>query len=89
MHGKDHVYNVGGVSQVTIANLAGKIGEILKVPVKIPEVQEKFLLDAPLEVRLDLTKIEELSGKKDYVDINLGLEETILWMKHNLNKAKV
>ena len=89
MHGKDHVYNVGGVSQVTIANLAGKIGEILKVSVKIPEFQEKFLLDAPLEVGLDLTKIEELSGKKDYVDINSGLEETILWMKHNLNKAKV
>ena len=89
MRGKDHVYNVGGNSQITIADLASKIGKIINVPVRIPKVKETFLLDAPLEVRLDLTKIEELSGKKEYVNIDLGLEETILWMKHNLNKVKI
>jgi hypothetical protein len=51
------------------------------VPVKIPEDSENFLSDAPKDVWLDLSLIELLSGKTDYVPISEGLSRTISWIK--------
>lgn len=82
MKARDHVYNVGGKSRLTVAELATEIGQIMEVPVIIPQDSEHFLTDAPSEVWLDLTKIENLSGKKEYVDMKDGLEQTISWIKN-------
>jgi hypothetical protein len=35
---------------------------------------------------LDLTEIEKLSGKKTYVDMKDGLEQTISWIKNGTNR---
>jgi len=86
MKANDHVYNVGGKSRLTVAELAIQIGQIMEVPVRIPKDSEQFLTDAPQEVWLDLTKIEELSGKKTYVDMKDGLEQTISWIKNGPNR---
>lgn len=88
MKADDLVYNVGGKSRITVAELAIQIGQILEVPVRIPKDSKQFLVDAPQEVWLDLTKIEELSGKKHYINMKEGLERTISWMKnarHQIN----
>lgn len=86
MKADDLIYNVGGKSMITIAELAIQIGQILEVPVVIPKDSKQFLVDAPQEVWLDLTKIEELSGKKQYIQMREGLEHTISWMKNARNK---
>jgi nucleoside-diphosphate-sugar epimerase len=86
MKANDHVYNVGGKSRLTVAELAIQIGQIMEVPVRIPKDSEQFLTDAPQEVWLDLTEIEELSGKKTYVDMKDGLEQTISWIKNGPNR---
>lgn len=54
-YGKDVVYNVGGFSTITIANLALEIGRIMKATVTIPE-EDQGLKDAPQDVKLDMTK---------------------------------
>jgi dTDP-glucose 4,6-dehydratase/UDP-glucuronate decarboxylase len=81
MRGVKEVYNVGGKSRISIASLARAIGDVLNVPVKIPEDSENFLSDAPKDVWLDLSLIELLSGKTDYVPISEGLSRTISWIK--------
>ena len=86
MKADDHIYNVGGKSRITVAELAIQIGQVLEVPIRIPKDSKQFLADAPQEVWLDLTKIEELSGKKEYVDMKDGLEQTISWMKNARNQ---
>ena len=86
MKADDLIYNVGGKSKITVAELAIQIGQILEVPVIIPKDSKQFLADAPQEVWLDLTKIEELSGKKQYIQMKEGLEHTISWMKNARNK---
>jgi UDP-glucuronate decarboxylase len=83
MKAKENIYNVGGKSRLRIADLAKQIGEIMDVPVIIPNTNESFHSDAPIDVWLDLSRIEQLSGKKEYVDLQEGLEQTISWVKKN------
>jgi nucleoside-diphosphate-sugar epimerase len=89
MRGSEHVYNVGGRSRVSIKELAELIGNILDIPVTIPEDSGDFLSDAPKDVWLDLTKIERLSGKATYVSINEGLLKTISWIKARDSKLEL
>lgn len=81
MKAEENIYNVGGKSRLTIVDLAKQIGAILDVPVRIPKATESFHSDAPNDVWLDLSKIEQLSGKTEYVDIQDGLKQTISWVK--------
>ena len=78
--GRESVYNVGGHSTVTIAELATMIGETIGVPIVIPEIQTE-ISGAPNEVRLDLTKIEAEFGKTEYVNLEEGLSNTIKWQR--------
>lgn len=80
LYGREPVYNVGGHSKVTIAELATMIGETIGVPVVIPEIQTE-ISGAPNEVRLDLTKIETEFGKTEYVNLEEGLSNTIKWQR--------
>jgi UDP-glucuronate decarboxylase len=81
MKAKENIYNVGGRSRLSIGDLAEQIGAILDVPVRIPKVTKAFHSDAPDDVWLDLSKIEQLSGKTQYVDLQDGLKQTISWVK--------
>ncbi|HEY4504024.1 MAG TPA: NAD-dependent epimerase/dehydratase family protein [Candidatus Paceibacterota bacterium] len=78
--GKEFVYNVGGESKITIADLGKKIGDYVKIPVKIPKVYHG-LRDAPDDVWLDLTKIKKEFGKTIFVNLDTGLKKTIEWQK--------
>lgn len=80
LHGKDHVYNVGGHSRVTIVNLAKIIGDIIDVPIIIPDIFNE-MAGAPKVVTVDLSKIESEFSKDDYVPLVEGLSRTITWQK--------
>jgi len=79
--GHHEIYNVGGLSRISIAELATMVARLLEVPLHIPLDQDNFLSDAPTDVWLDLSRIEAISGVSNYIDINRGLEDTIAWAR--------
>lgn len=81
LHGKENIYNVGGISRTTIAALAKLIGKIVGVPVVIPKSKKQALASAPEDVRLDLYKTRKEFGKNDFVSLEEGLLKTISWQK--------
>jgi Nucleoside-diphosphate-sugar epimerases len=84
LRGKEHTYNVGGVSHTTIAELARMIGKKLKAPVICPK-EEQGLTGAPRDVVPDVSRAISEFGKKDFVSLNDGLDRTISWYRENLS----
>jgi UDP-glucuronate decarboxylase len=80
LRGKQEVYNVGGYSVTSIANLAKRIGALTGAEVVIPEVSNG-LIGAPSEVRMDLTRTKMAFWKTEYVDLNDGLDRTIQYQR--------
>jgi nucleoside-diphosphate-sugar epimerase len=78
--GKQTIYNVGGVSTVKIKDVADIIGDILNVPVIIPEVR-KGLEGTPAGTQLNLSKFYNEFGQIDFVNIRKGIERTIEWQR--------
>jgi len=74
------VYNIGGKSVVTIRDLAVKVGELMEVAVRIPET-DSYMPHAPNSVGLDLTRVEGEYGNILYTDIDVGLINTIKWIR--------
>ncbi len=75
LQGKDVVYNVGGFSTITIADLAKEIGKLMNAKVIIPQ-DDKGLTGAPDNVSLDMehTLIE---FDQHFTPLNRGLKLTI------------
>lgn len=80
LYGKEPLYNVGGRSVVTIAELARMIGDITGVPVTLPVAQEA-VSGAPKEIRLDLTRVENEFAKTTYTELAEGLRATVEWQR--------
>ena len=80
LYGKEPVYNVGGRSTVTIADLARMIADMTGVTVIFPPTEAE-IAGAPEEVRLDLTRVETEFGKTQYVSLEEGLRATIEWQR--------
>jgi nucleoside-diphosphate-sugar epimerase len=80
LHGTQPVYNVGGHSTATIAELALLIGRLTGAPVVFPSAQAP-VAGAPEEVRLDLTLAETEFQKRNYVSLEEGLRATISWQR--------
>ena len=80
LYGKASVYNVGGRSTVTIADLARMIADMTDTVVIFPSTQAA-IAGAPEEVRIDLTKVETEFGKSEYVGLEEGLRATIEWQR--------
>ncbi len=81
LRGSDAIYNVGGLSKVTIRDLAQKIGHYLDVPVSFPADVPGGLAGAPEDVYVDMAKVEGEFEKKEYIDLAEGLRRTIEWQK--------
>ncbi|MBI2476224.1 MAG: NAD-dependent epimerase/dehydratase family protein [Candidatus Taylorbacteria bacterium] len=83
LFGKEPIYNVGGAGTITIADLAKKIGKLLKVPVVFPAVSrsENLGAGAPLDTQLDMTRVKNEFKKTDYVPLDEGLSRTVEWQK--------
>lgn len=80
LHGKEPVYNVGGCSDISFAELAYRIGDIMKVPVVIPSIGNNVVGASEL-LRVDLGRVEKEFGKNDYISLNDGLARTIEWQR--------
>lgn len=84
LRGKEVTYNVGGTSHATIRKLAETIGEILNVPVVVPQVEEG-LSGAPQDVALNIDKTWNEFGKTHYKDLKLGIARTVKWYLANIH----
>lgn len=76
LKGKDIVYNVGGFSTITIANLAKEIGRIMNAKVTIPK-EDMGLKDAPQNVMLDMSKTTKEFPDHHFTPLDKGLKKTI------------
>lgn len=79
-YGKQAVYNVGGHTFTSIAELAGSIAKIIGVPVVLPP-NETQVAGASKMAQLDLNRVETEFGKSEYIDLEAGLERTISWQR--------
>lgn len=78
--GKGTVYNVGGFSTVTIAELAQEIGRIMGAKVVIPDAGTA-LGGSPQNVMLDMTRtLREFDQR--FTTLDKGLRKTISQYKH-------
>jgi UDP-glucuronate decarboxylase len=81
--GKESIYNVGGVSDTTIAEIGKMIGEKLDVPVIIPKDSEDSIISkgAPIDDKLDLGRYVGEFGDVNFISLDEGLDRTIRWQK--------
>lgn len=87
LFGKDAIYNVGGESRITIAELAKLIAKETGVSVIFPK-NSTDLTGAPEDVYLDLTKVKEEFNKHQFVSLEDGIKTTINWQKNLYNKIQ-
>ncbi len=81
LFGKEPIYNVGGLSSITIGDLARKIGKHMDVPVVFTKTLSDKISGAPVDVSLDMEKVKNEFGKIEYVSFDEGLSRTIEWQK--------
>jgi nucleoside-diphosphate-sugar epimerase len=79
--GEYPIYNVGGISRLSISDLANKVAVLTNAKLNIPTKSESFLSSAPNDVWLDLSRISEISETTTFVDMEDGLSRTITWLK--------
>ena len=76
--GKEGIYNVGGTSLTSIANLAKEIGRISGADVVFPDKNQN-VPGAPVILNLDLSKSQSEFKKFDYIDLTEGINRTFKW----------
>jgi UDP-glucuronate decarboxylase len=76
--GQSKIYNVGGISKVTIRELGEEISKIMKVPFSHPIVSKNHL-DSPKQVELDISKYRNEFGEMQFMPLKEGLSRTIEW----------
>ncbi len=80
LNGTQPVYNVGGRSIASVADIAKKVGELtgseVVIPFGVPDTT-----GGPQNVRLDLSRTETEFGKIFYVNLNKGLRRTIEYQR--------
>lgn len=79
LEGKDPVYNVGGATRISIAELAGKIGAAAGVPVRAPMPDSAGSPGAPVDVRLDISRFEREFQPMAFTSLEEGLRRTMDW----------
>jgi UDP-glucuronate decarboxylase len=80
LRGRETVYNVGGRSVTTIAELASTIGGLTGVPVAVGP-QTAGVAGAPEALRLDVTRFEGEFGRRPSRGLREGLATTIEWQR--------
>jgi nucleoside-diphosphate-sugar epimerase len=78
--GREVLYNVGGSQSWTVADLARRVGDLTGATVVLPD-RPSTLAGAPLDVRLDLTRLVNEFGPPPVTDLDTGLKRTIEWQR--------
>jgi UDP-glucuronate decarboxylase len=83
--GKSEIYNIGGISTVSIRELGEQISNVIGVPFYLPTSSANFL-EAPMQVKLDISKYEREFGDMQFIQFPDGLLRTVEWQKATLFK---
>ena len=84
LFGKHSQYNIGGTDNIKIIHLAHLIGGKLNVPIIHPSIS--YSIDgAPQHVHIDINRVLLESKKKTFIDLDVGLTNTINWLKQLKN----
>jgi nucleoside-diphosphate-sugar epimerase len=86
LYGKDVTYNVSGFSNISIKELADKVGDKLNKKVIAP-VSLNRLKGSPKIVNISSKKYIDEFQKQEFVDMEYGLKNIIEWMKY-INQYK-
>jgi UDP-glucuronate decarboxylase len=78
--GKENIYNVGGVSSLSILDLAKTIGEMTGKTVSTP-IDENSLSGNPKVVNISIDRYCKEFNKLNFVELDKGLLKTIAWQK--------
>jgi UDP-glucuronate decarboxylase len=81
LHGKETIYNVSGFSNISIKELADKIGTRLNKPVTVSS-SPNSLTGSPKIVNISSGKYINEFNKKIFIDIDNGLDNVIEWIKY-------
>jgi UDP-glucuronate decarboxylase len=84
--GRSEIYNVGGVSTVSIRELGEEVSRIMDLPFSYPKARENYL-DAPEQVKLDISKYKNEFGEIPFIELSEGLRRTIDWQRTSLLKG--
>jgi nucleoside-diphosphate-sugar epimerase len=80
------LFNIGGISETSILDLARSIGQRLNVPV-FPGKSSDGIVGAPKKVLISSSKAKSLFSNFSYADFDSGLDETLRWHKAVLNES--
>ena len=80
LRGTQEIYNVGGHSVISVAELAMKIGELTNAKVVMPE-ESNGMAGAPAGVEMNLERMEKEFDKTEYVTLDEGLKRTIEYQR--------
>jgi nucleoside-diphosphate-sugar epimerase len=78
------LYNVGGISKLSIFELANKISSSFSKKVITPEIEES-LSGSPKIVNISIEKYLNEFNKKSFISFDEGLKNTIEWQKKLYN----
>ena len=77
---KDMLYNIAGIDNKTIREVAEMITADLKVPLHFPQEEEK-IGGTPSQLALSNAKYCGEFNKRDFIPFEKGLKKTIEWLK--------
>jgi nucleoside-diphosphate-sugar epimerase len=83
-NGKREIYNIGGKSSISIAELAGIIARQTNSTLNFPNKESEAIKSAPENVILNIDEILSISSKKHFTNIEDGISRTINWQRNNL-----
>lgn len=73
------VYNLGGISQVSIRGIAELVAKKFDCPLIIPDSEDNSLA-APKEIELSSERIQKEFGKPEFVSIEEGIKRSVDWI---------
>jgi len=81
LRGRGEIYNVGGTDTVSVRGIGEVVANILGVPFSFPPVSVDAFTAGPAEVRLDISKTIDLSGKHDFIPLKQGVEKVVAYAR--------
>ena len=85
--GRSEIYNIGGVSSVSIRELGEEISKIMNVPFSFPSAIGSHP-DSPEQVKLDTSKYRNEFGEVAFIKLSEGLRRTVEWQRTALLEGK-
>jgi len=87
IRGKDMIYNIGGISSVSIKELAKIVAKEVEVGVLIPRLESraKHIGSDPKMIRLNLSKIKKEMRGFSFTSINRGIGRMVKWNREEFN----